>query len=79
MGNCIRGLGLGSMLVLKQLDHMKEQGSEKIDMKDIKVLEVGPGLGEIVPECLKKGCSMTVIGEPEHIKSILKDYEHEQL
>lgn len=47
---------------------------ESWELRPRRVLEVGPGLGELVPAVLAAGCEMEIIGEPHHVKAILENY-----
>ena len=66
MGKSIVGFGLGSLEVIKLAKETTE--------KTLKVLEIGPGEGELVPEILQAKHEMSVIGEAHHVDAIVEKY-----
>lgn len=68
VGFCVCGLGLGSKQLLEAI-------KKHPNPETLRVMEVGPGLGELAPLILELGCDLTLIGE-EHLVAQIVDENH---
>lgn len=74
IGFSIKGYAFGGKELLRLVQERIASNAEAGSSEIIRVLEIGPGLGELVPALQDLGCKVTVIGEPHHIKHILNKY-----
>ena len=68
-------MGAGSEIFIELAkQYVQERNASGNDAK-VRVLEIGPGKGELTPEMLRLGCSMTNIGEEAHNTEIYAKYK----